>query len=184
VGRACRGWRVACGLYQAWIHSKIAQASWPGCASGDGCRPAPATWSSRTIRSCCCERWRRRVPSSRAGLLRTASVRTPRRCRRCARRFRARVGVATSPSARRRRRALSGCGRRSTSHDRAAEHVEHRAAVDLSGAGRVPGDVGAPQPVPAVGDEAALHSIVVRRGHRPSAALAWVLPPIQRRSSP
>jgi len=53
-------------------------------------------------------------------------------------------------------------------HDHAGPHVQDRAAVDLPLTGGVLGDVGAPQPVRAVGGELALHQIVVhgcrRRG--------------------
>jgi hypothetical protein len=48
-------------------------------------------------------------------------------------------------------------------HDPSAEHVEDRAAVDLPGPGGVLGDVGAPQPVRPIGDELALHQVLMDR---------------------
>ena len=54
-------------------------------------------------------------------------------------------------------------------HDLAAEHVEHRGAVDLAFTGRVLG-VGALQPVRPVGDEPALDQVVVDGRVRVAAA--------------
>ena len=48
-------------------------------------------------------------------------------------------------------------------HDLAGEDVEHREAVDLSGSGRVLGDVGAPQQVRSSGGELPLHQVLVDR---------------------
>ena len=61
-------------------------------------------------------------------------------------------------------------GNRPADHG-AAEDVEHRGAVDLALAGGVLGDVGDPQPVGALGDEAALHQILVHRRRRTRSAM-------------
>jgi hypothetical protein len=61
-------------------------------------------------------------------------------------------------------------------HHRAAEHIEHGAAVDLAGAGRMFCHVSAPQPVRSVGDKPALHQILVRGRCRPMAALTVGVP--------
>jgi len=52
-------------------------------------------------------------------------------------------------------------------HDHPRPHIEYGAAVDLPFTGGVLGDVGAPNPVRALGNEPAAHQVLVhRRGRR------------------
>ena len=150
--------RLVCrrrGLYQASIHSKIAEASW-SCGPALGVEQLALHGRPERLDHRVVHARRRRGPSSRAARLRAAGARTPRRCiasrGRSGRSCPARVAGARWPSAGRRRPARSACGRRSTSPRLTGEHVEDGAAVDLAGRGGVFGDVGAPQPVRRVGE--------------------------------